>query len=155
MMKKLLAVLATAMLLCFAAAGAAETAAKQEFDFGGLGTVELTTIADYSDDMGLVIDDSIKPEGKLVVVVLTLTNGSEMNFADAVKGARENVRLDDFPVFQIAGNGATINAGAGTITLTGFLGVFFDVPEDYDLGSGVITIYGAEAVNPLAAPAAE
>ena len=56
MMKKLLAVLAAAMLLCFAAAGAAETAAKQEFDFGGLGTVELTTIADYSDDTAELVE---------------------------------------------------------------------------------------------------
>lgn len=149
-MKKLFA-LFTALMLLTAAAAFAEEA--QVFDWGGQGNVRLTQVADYTDDMNLMIDGS--PEGKWVVVVLSILDGAEMNPSKAFDYAKENVTLDDFPVFGLAGRGARVDMEAGTAVLVGDIVVFFDVPADYDASGAKVTVNGIEAVIPAAEAAAE
>ena len=141
-MKKLTALLMALMLLWTAAVLAEETG-EQVFDWDGQGQVKLTQVADYSDDMNLMVDG--KPEGKWVVVVFTILDGAEMDPSKAFDYAKASVTMDDFPIASLAGRGARVDVAAGKAVLVGDIVVFFDVPADYDASAAVVKVNGVTA----------
>ena len=146
-MRKLIALFLALMLLWTAAALGEETEG-QVFEWGDQGRVQLTQVADMTDDMNLMIDG--KPEGKWVVVILSILDGVEMDPSKALEYAKTNVTMDDFPIANVGGRGAKVDLEAGKAVLIGDIVVFFDVPADYDPSGAVVTINGIQAVIPSA-----
>ena len=101
-----------------------------------------------TDDMNLMIDG--KPEGKWVVVILSILDGVEMDPSKALEYAKANVTMDDFPIVNVGGRGAKVDLEAGKAVLIGDIVVFFDVPVEYDPSGAVVTINGIQAVIPSA-----
>lgn len=145
-MKKILALVAAVMLMAAAFTAFAE---EQVFDWGGMGNVKLTQVADFTEDMGLMVDE--KPTGKFVVVVLSIQDGAEMDPSAAMDLAKETVTLDGITVAAMAGRGAKVDLAAGKAVLVGDIVAFFDVPVDYDVSGAVVKINGTEAAIPAAA----
>ena len=128
--------------------GAAEESAEAIIELGDQGRVKLTQVTEYSEDMGLQIND--QPKGKWVCVVLSILDDVEMDPSVAFDLAKEAVTLDEYPVSQLAGRGVKIDLAAGKAILVGDIVVFFDVPTDYDLSKAVMKLNGEAVAVPTA-----
>ena len=149
-MKKVLLILLAAMLLATAvSAFAEETAETQEpqiFEWGTQGNVELILIGECTEELKDLVQGT--PEGKWIVVEFQILDGAEMNTNEAFDYAQENVTLDDFAITHLAAQGVKVDNDFNAV-LIGTIVLYFDVPEDYDITQGTVTINGIEAEIPV------
>ena len=143
-MKKIL-ILLTVLALFLSVAVAEE--GTDTFQWGEYGKVQLTQLTEWNDEITYQVDGS--PEGKWIVAVFSIQDGGNFT-ADAMNLADDVLKLDEYTAKKKAAKGATIDIASGTITLTGTMAFIFDVPVDYDLSQGVLTVNGEKAVVPAA-----
>ena len=155
-MKKIWAVLMIIVLFLavvpvFAEEPAApESEEKVIFSWADQGNVQLITVGDCPDERVATIQ--AKPSGKLIVVEFQILDGSQLESEAAFDFAKENVKLDDFEVWNIIAPGVAIvekDDGTFGVVLVGTIQVLFDVPLEYDLNQAHLTVCGEEITLPF------
>ena len=113
-------------------------------DWGDLGRAQLLTVAEQAKGGDYVTRfyTSSQPEGKWVLVIFGVLD-SNVTPTVMMNLGYDILRLDGYEPTTNAAFGASLDPGIMEFRLTeGLMGFFFDVPEDYDLSKGVVTVSG-------------
>ena len=114
----------------------------------GIGTVchwedATLEVTDITDDLSeLTTTDTNDAKGKYVTVVLTVTDGQFS--AGTMTELAETVKLDDYTQTKTVATGIKIDGDFENASIAGKVYILYDVPEDYSIEDGVVTVEGAE-----------
>ena len=118
----------------------AETPEAEEniVEWENLGRIQVKA-ADWEGDYTKTFPKKAKPEGKWVLVILDMLDTGTITPGNATK-LSELVRLD---AYMPSSYTTTSARDGGTATMA----LFYDVPEDYDVSGGIVTVDGVEVIH--------